>query len=72
MKTMTCAQMGGPCDTKITVETKEEMMKAAMIHLETMHPEMAQTIKETPPEDPMMVAWGQKFAADWEASPTIE
>ncbi len=71
MKTMTCAQMGGPCDTAITAETEDEMMAKGMAHLESAHPEMAAKVKATPKDDPMMVAWGEKFHADWAAAPEV-
>ena len=69
MKTMTCAQMGGTCDTAMTAATSDEMMSMGMAHLESAHPEMAADIKAMPKDDPKMVAWGQKFAADWAAAP---
>jgi len=65
---MTCSQMGGPCDAKITGNTPEDMMKNAMKHLEAVHPDMAKTVHETPENDPMMVAWREKFMKDWEAA----
>ena len=69
MKTMTCAQMGGMCEEKVTAATQEEMMGKGMAHLEVAHPEMAASIKSMPKEDPLMVAWSEKFAKDWEATP---
>lgn len=33
MKSMTCRQMGGPCDAQITGNTPEEMMKNGQDHL---------------------------------------
>ena len=65
---MTCSQMGGPCDAKITGSTPDEMMKNAMAHLEQAHPDMAAKVKATPETDPTMVAWNAKFAKDWEAA----
>ena len=69
MKTMTCAQMGGMCDTALHAESMNEMMGKGMEHLEAAHPEMAETVRNTTKEDPMMVAWMQKFNADWESTP---
>lgn len=66
MKTMTCAQMGGPCEAKITGSTPDEMMANGMKHLEEAHPEMAAQVKSTAPDDPTMVKWNKKFAKDWE------
>ena len=69
MKTLTCAQMGGPCDVAISATTTDEMMTKAMAHLESAHPEMAATVKAMPKDDPKMVAWNEKFNADWAAAP---
>jgi predicted small metal-binding protein len=72
MKTMTCAQMGGPCDHPITAETSEEMMGLGMQHIEDAHPEMAADIKAMPADAPAMVAWSEKFHKDWDATPENE
>ncbi len=69
MKTMTCAQMGGPCDTKITGSTIDEMMMNGMKHMELAHPDMAAKIKATPKDDPMMISWNEKFMKDWASTP---
>ena len=72
MKTMTCAQMVGMCDTAMSAGSKDEMMGKGMTHLEEAHPEMAANIKAMPKDDPQMVEWGKKFDADYEASPEHE
>ena len=69
MKTMTCAQMGGMCEEKITASTSDEMLSKGMAHLEATHPEMAASVKEMPKEDPKMVAWMEKFQHDWAETP---
>jgi hypothetical protein len=61
--------MGGMCDEAITAETPEEMLSKGMAHLETAHPEMAASIKAMPKDDPAMLAWSEKFMADWAATP---
>ena len=66
---MTCAQMGGMCDTAVHADTENEMMMEGMKHLEEVHPEMATTIKTMPHDDPMMVEWGKKFHSDFETLP---
>ena len=69
MKTMTCAQMGGPCEAAMTAATKDEMMNKGMQHLKDVHPAMAADIAATPTDDPKMVEWGEKFDRDWAAAP---
>lgn len=71
MKTMTCRQMGGMCDTPIQASSMDEMLSKGMKHLEEAHPEMAADIKKMDPKDPMMVAWSEKFKADYEAIPEM-
>lgn len=68
---MTCAQMGGECDAEITGSTADEMMANGMKHLEEAHPKMAADVKAASPDDPMMKAWGEKFAKDFEAAPEM-
>jgi predicted small metal-binding protein len=69
MKTLTCKEMGGPCDTPISAETKEEMMSAGMAHLKSEHPEMAADIEAMPKDDPKMMEWGKMFEEAWEKAP---
>jgi predicted small metal-binding protein len=69
MKTMTCAQLGGPCEEKITGSTPDEMMGNGMKHLESAHPEMAADVKAASKDDPKMVEWNAKFKEDWANTP---
>lgn len=66
---MTCKQMGGMCDEAITASTSDEMMGKGMTHLEAAHPEMAATVKAMAKDDPKMIEWSTKFAADWASTP---
>lgn len=67
MKTMTCSELGGPCDAKMTTATKEEMMKVGMEHVEAVHPEMATKIKAMTKEE--TDKWAMDFDAKWMAKP---
>ena len=69
MKTMTCTQMGGMCETAISANTSDEMIQSGMKHIESAHPEMAESIKSMPEDDPKMVAWYEKFMKDWANTP---
>ena len=69
MKTMTCAQLGGPCAAEIHGATPDEMMKNGMVHLEQAHPQMAADVKAAPKDDPKMVEWSTKFAQDFANAP---
>ncbi len=68
---MTCREMGGECDAPVTGATEQEMMDNGMKHLEEAHPEMAAKIKAMDPADPAMVAWSEKFKADFATAPEV-
>ncbi len=68
---MTCAQMGGMCEAEVMGATPDEMMANGMNHLEESHPEMAASIHSMAEDDPMMVAWNEKFTKDFEAAPEM-
>ena len=63
--------MGGECDVEVLGGTADEMMANGMKHLEEAHPKMAEDIKKADPNDPMMVAWNEKFQKDFAATPEM-
>ncbi len=69
MKTLTCKQMGGPCETPIKGADEKEMMDNGMKHIEEAHPEMAADIKAMPMDDPKMKEWGDQFKKTWAETP---
>lgn len=69
MKTLTCAQMGGMCETAVSAETRDELMQKGMAHVEEAHPDMAASIKSMSLSDPLMVEWQHKFDKTWEETP---
>lgn len=66
---MTCKQMGGMCDEKVTGATPEEMIAHGMDHLRVAHPEMVDTIESMPADHPMMVQWRKTFDEEWANTP---
>jgi len=38
MKTMTCKQLGGPCDAKLSAESWDEMVQNMVKHVYANHP----------------------------------
>lgn len=64
--------MGGMCDEAVTAGSAEEMISKGMMHLEVAHPEMAASIKSLPKDDPMLVAWSEKFMKDYAAAPETQ
>jgi hypothetical protein len=75
MKTMTCKQMGGPCDTPIRASSAEEMMERGKEHVGEMAAKgddghiRAKVMMDKGPNDPENRVWMQKFMADFAALP---
>lgn len=78
MKTMTCRQMGGPCDTPIHGNTPDEMIADGAMHVQAeatkgdvAHQDVLKMMGEmqTNPDTPENRAWTEKFMADFAAQP---
>jgi predicted small metal-binding protein len=67
MKTLTCNEMGGPCDTALSGSTPDELVGNAMEHLKAEHPEMAADVEKMTPEQ--TETWNKDFHAKYEAKP---
>ena len=63
--------MGGPatCNTMITGNTAEEMVKNGMDHINQAHPEMATDIKKMAPEE--TTKWMSDFQVKFDAAPEM-
>lgn len=75
MKTMTCRQMGGPCDESFT-GTAEELMELGGNHVNTeaekgdaAHIEVKKLMDAAMTDPAAAKAWGDKFQADFAALP---
>jgi predicted small metal-binding protein len=69
MKTLTCKEMGGPCDAQISANSSDEMMANGMKHMEEAHEAMAADIKAMPHDDPKMIEWSKTFMEMWNKTP---
>ena len=73
MKTMTCRQMGGPCDAPITGSTADEMMANGAAHVHSMddedHKKVLAMMEEMQANPESGKEWNEKFAADFENLP---
>lgn len=71
MKTMTCRDMGGPCDAKMSANTPEEMMKMGGDHVMSMkdeaHLKIAGDMQKMTPE--ANKEWQVAFMKKWAAAP---
>ena len=67
MKTMTCKELGGPCDAKISADSWKEMVEKMTAHVMENHPETAKEMEKMHNEDPEK--WGKENKPKWEAAP---
>lgn len=78
MKTMTCKQMGGPCDEAFQAATSDEMMNMGAAHVaklaeegDAAHLEVKKLMDESMSNAAMAEEWSKKFQADFAAQPEI-
>ncbi len=76
MKTMTCKQMGGPCDAPVQGNTADEMMANGAIHVNEMaakgdeaHKKVQEMMLEMQKNPASGEEWNKNFAAAYAASP---
>jgi predicted small metal-binding protein len=67
MKTMTCKELGGVCDEKITADSWPEAVQKMTAHVMANHPETAKEMEQMHNEDPEK--WGKEYKPKWEAAP---
>lgn len=67
MKTMTCRELGGSCDEKLTAGSWDEMVQTMTKHVIAMHPDVAEKMKQMHQEDPKR--WGRETKPKWDTTP---
>ena len=71
MKTMTCKQMGGPCDTKISGNTPDEMITNGEKHLreqkDPAHIKSVEMMEQMMPDKAAMDKWNADFMKTYNA-----
>ena len=67
MKTMTCKELGGKCDQKLSAESWDEMVKVMTKHVMDVHPDVAKKMEEMHKQDPHK--WGKETKPKWDAAP---
>jgi len=67
MKTMTCRELGGPCEQRLSAETWEAMVDAMTRHVMAKHPETAKAMEKMHNEDPKK--WVRETKPKWDAKP---
>src|SRR6266542_872365 len=67
MTTMTCKQLGGPCDQKLSAQAWDEMVRNMTSHVMRNHPETAEAMKKKHEANPKK--WGRQTKPKWDAAP---
>jgi predicted small metal-binding protein len=67
MKTMTCKELGGKCDQKLTANSWDEMVKVMTKHVMDKHPDVAKQMEKMHNDDPKK--WAKEMKPKWEAAP---
>lgn len=67
MKTLTCRELGGSCDQKLSAASWDEMVKTMTQHVLQNHPDVAKDMERMHNEDPQR--WGRKMRPKWDAAP---
>jgi predicted small metal-binding protein len=67
MKTMSCRELGGPCDAKLSASSWDEMVKRMTKHVMDQHPQTAKEMEKMHAADPKK--WGEQTKPKWDAKP---
>ena len=70
MKTMTCKELGGVCDTKLTAATWKEIVEKMTKHVMANHPDLAKDMEKMHNEDPEK--WGKQYKPKWDAAKEVK
>ena len=70
MKTLTCKELGGKCDQKISAATWNEMVTNMSNHVVEKHPDVARDMVKMHNEDPKK--WGKEMKPKFDAAPEQE
>ncbi len=67
MKTMTCRELGGKCDQRLSADSWEAMVKAMTKHVMAQHPDLAKDMEKMHNQDPKR--WSREMRPKWDAAP---
>jgi predicted small metal-binding protein len=67
MKTLTCKDLGGTCNQKLSGNSWDEMVKAMSKHVMEKHPDVAKAMERIHNKDPKQ--WSRQMKPKWDAAP---
>jgi predicted small metal-binding protein len=65
MKTMTCKDLGGACDQRLSANSWDEMVQKMSKHVMEKHPDVAKQMEKMHNEDPKK--WGREMKSKFDA-----
>jgi predicted small metal-binding protein len=65
MKTMTCRELGGTCDQRLSANSWDEMVQKMTKHVVDKHPDVAKDMEKMHNEDPKK--WGREMKPKFDA-----
>lgn len=69
MKTMSCKDLSGTCDEKLSASTWDEMVQTMTKHVMDKHPDVAKKMEAMHNEDPKK--WSSETKPKWDAAPEV-
>ena len=69
MKQMTCRELGGTCNEKLSAGSWDEMVKTMTKHVMENHPDVARQMEQMHNQDPQK--WGKEMKPKWYAAPEV-
>ncbi|MEP6548747.1 MAG: hypothetical protein ABJD53_14895 [Gammaproteobacteria bacterium] len=69
MKILTCKELGGKCNQKLSAESWGEMVKVMTKHVMDKHPDVANEMEQMHKQDPQK--WGKEMKPKWNAAPEV-
>jgi predicted small metal-binding protein len=69
MKSMTCRELGGPCNKQFIADSWEQLVKVMTRHVMESHPDTARAMKQMHDEDPKK--WSRETKPRWDAKPEL-
>jgi predicted small metal-binding protein len=64
VKTLTCKQLGGACDQRLSANSWEEMVQIMTKHVMDNHPDVAKKMEALHKQDPQQ--WAKENKPKWE------
>jgi len=66
MKSMSCRQLGGTCEQRLSAESWDEMVKVITKHVMDKHPDVARAMEAMHKRDPKQ--WAREAKPKWDAA----